>query len=104
MLSFAGDERHRRKDNAMFRMSGTLYKDGRILRDCVSRQEDYSVSRTEHVFTALREICSYLDLENPIWLEQNIRQFKMKSKTQFYQDSFVERIHFDYLAIEVISE
>ncbi len=44
----------------MFRMSGTIYKDGRIVRDCVSRQEDYSVSRTQHVLTALREICDYL--------------------------------------------
>ncbi len=88
----------------MFRMSGTIYKDGRIVRDCVSRQEDYSVSRTQHVLTALREICDYLDLEVPIWLDQNIRQFKQKSKTQFYPDSFVEQISFDYLAIEVIEE
>ncbi len=88
----------------MFRMSGTIYKDGRICRDCVSRQEDYSVSRTQHVLTALREICDYLDLEVPIWLDQNIRQFKQKSKTQFYQDSFVEQVSFDYLAIEVIEE
>ncbi len=88
----------------MFRMSGTIYKDGRIVRDCVSRQEDYSVSRTQHVLTALREICDYLDLEVPIWLDQNIRQFKQKSKTQFYPDCFVEQIPFDYLAIEVIEE
>ncbi len=88
----------------MFRMSGTIYKDGRIFRDCVSRQEDYSVSRTQHVLTALREICDYLDLEVPIWLDQNIRQFKQKSKTQFYPDSFVEQVPFDYLAIEVIEE
>lgn len=88
----------------MFRMSGTIYKDGRIVRDCVSRQEDYSVSRTQHVLTALREICDYLDLEVPIWLDQNIRQFKQKSKTQFYPDSFMEQIPFDYLAIEIIEE
>ncbi len=88
----------------MFRMSGTIYKDGRIVRDCVSRQEDYSVSRTQHVLIALREICDYLDLEVPIWLDQNIRQFKQKSKTQFYPDSFVEQIPFDYLAIEIIEE
>ena len=38
----------------MFRMSGTIYKDGRIVRDCVSRQEDYSMSRTDSVLTALK--------------------------------------------------
>ncbi len=87
----------------MFRMSGTLYKDGRILRSCVSRQPG-SESRTQHVFTALNEICEYLDLAVPIWLDTNIREFQRKSKTDFRADSFVEPISFDSLKIEVIEE
>lgn len=88
----------------MFRMSGSLYKDGRLLRDCVSRQSDPHVSRTDHVLTALKEICEYMDLSVPIWLRQNINQFKRKSVTEFRQDSFMEEIPFDYLKIEVIEE
>ena len=72
----------------MFRMSGTIYKDGRIIRDCVSRQEDYSMSRTDRVLTALKEIC----------------EFQRKSVTVFREDCFMEPISFDYLRIEVIEE
>ncbi len=88
----------------MFRMSGELYKDGRMIRNCVSRQTGYDVSRTEHVFKALQEICEYMDLAVPIWLDPNIREFQKKSKTLFRSDSFVEPISFDYLKIEVIEE
>lgn len=87
----------------MFRMSGALYRDGRILRSCVSRQEG-EISRTQKVFSALTEICGYMDLAVPIWLEQNIREFKSRSKTLFRQDSFVESISFDHLEIQVIEE
>ena len=88
----------------MFRMSGTIYKDGRIVRDCVSRQEDYSMSRTDRVLTALKEICEYMDLAVPIWLATNIREFQRKSVTVFREDCFMEPISFDYLRIEVIEE
>ncbi len=88
----------------MFRMNGTIYRDGQMLKDCISRQEDYSMSRTDRVLTALKEICEYMDLAVPIWLEQNIREFKRKSITCFRSDSFVEPINFDYLRIEVIEE
>ncbi len=79
----------------MFRMSGTIYKDGRIVRDCVSRQEDYSMSRTDRVLTALKEICEYMDLAVPIWLSTNIREFQRKSVTVFREDCFMESINFD---------
>ncbi len=88
----------------MFRMNGTMYKDGRILKDCVSRQEDYSMSRTDRVLAALKEICEYMDLAVPIWLQPNIREFQRKSITTFREDCFMEPISFDYLRIEVIEE
>lgn len=87
----------------MFRLSGTIYRDGRILKSCVSRQEG-AESRTQHVLTAVQEICEYLDLAVPIWLDKNIREFQRKSKTRFHADSFVEPIGFDALEIEVIEE
>lgn len=88
----------------MFRLSGELYQDGRLLRSCVSRQEGYSVSRTQHVMDALREICEYLDLAVPIWSDSSIREFKLKSKTCFRGDAFIEAVSFDYMKIEVIEE
>lgn len=88
----------------MFRMSGSIQREGRTLRSCVSRQEDESLSRTRHVIEALREISEHLDLPVPIWLSKNIREFQRKSRTDFRQDSFLEHIPFDVLHIEVIEE
>ncbi len=88
----------------MFRMGGTLYKDGHILRDCVISDKDYSRSRTAMVFAALDGICREFDLETPIWLDSNISEFKRTDKTRFRQDSFIETEPFDYLEIAVLEE
>lgn len=88
----------------MFRMWGKLFKDNRLLKDTVACNSDYSMSRTSMVFQALDEICHEFDLEQPIWLETNIRDFKRQDKTRFTKDSFIETIEFDYLEIQVLEE
>ena len=87
----------------MFRMWGKLYKNNHMLADTVI--EDLSDdTRTHKIFHALEAICIEFDLMQPIWLEQNIREFQRISKTRFRQDSFVETIPFDYLEIQIIEE
>lgn len=87
----------------MFRLWGKLWKDNRLIKDtviCDDRQE----TRTHKVFFCLEQLCYAFDLGSPIWLDQNIRQFKGQGKTRFRADSFVEDIDFDYLEIQVIEE
>lgn len=88
----------------MFRMCGKIYKDNRILRDCVAYQTDLSMSRTDMVLVSLREICEYLDLAVPIWFDKNISEFQRSGSTFFRQDNFVETIPFDTFQIEIIEE
>lgn len=88
----------------MFRMWGKLFYDNHLLKDTVAMNSDYSMSRTAMVFQALDEICHEFDLGHPIWLETNIRDFKLRDKTRFTKDSFVEPIEFDYLEIQVLEE
>lgn len=88
----------------MFRLWGKLWKDNHLLKDTVAENGDYSMSRTSMVFKALDEICREFDLSQPIWLDSNIRDFKLHDKTRFTQDSFIESIDFDYLEIHVIEE
>ena len=88
----------------MFRMWGKLWKDNHLLRDTVAANGDYSMSRTAMVFQALDEICREFDLGQPIWLDSNIKDFKLHAKTRFTRDSFIEEIDFDYLEIHVIEE
>ena len=87
----------------MFRLWGKEFKDNRMIKD-TTICDDSDDTRTHKIFNALDEICYDFDLENPIWLESNISDFKRHSKTRFRQDSFIEHIEFDYLEIQVIEE
>lgn len=61
-------------------------------------------TRTHKVFAALEKACEEFDLAKPVWLDKNVREFKVHSRTRFYQDNFVEEIDFDYLDFHVIEE
>ncbi len=85
------------------RIWGKIWKNNHMLRDTVV--EDWSEdTRTHKVFHALTEICMEFDLQEPIWLDANVAEFKRHSKVQFRQDSFIEEIEFDYLEMQVIEE
>ena len=87
----------------MFRLWGKIWKDNHMIKDTVIC-DDSEDTRTHKIFHALQEICYDFDLENPIWLDKTINDFKRHSKTRFYQDNFVETVDFDYLEIQVIEE
>lgn len=88
----------------MFRMWGKIWKDNRIKEDTVIEINDFSLSRTQMVFQALDEICSQFDLEKPIWLDSNIKEFQLRAKTRFNQDNFIEILDFQYLEIQILEE
>ncbi len=56
----------------MFRIWGKYGKINHLVRDMVSCNNDYSMSRTAMVFQALDEICHEFDLSQPIWLDSRI--------------------------------
>ncbi len=88
----------------MFRMWGKIFTDNRMQQDITICDIDGKKNRTKKVFDALEEICYTFDLGKPIWLDQNIQEFKRHDKTRFYQDNFIETVDFDYLEIHVIEE
>lgn len=88
----------------MFRLWGKMMKENRLLRDTVYENGDRTLNRTKKVFAALHDICMEFDLQEPIWLDKNIDEFKRVDKTRFAQDNFIESIDFDYLEIHVIEE
>ena len=88
----------------MFRIWGKLFRENRMLEDMVYENNDPSLNRTKKVFAALHDICMEFDLQEPIWLDKNINEFKRVDKTRFAQDNFIESIDFDYLEIHVIEE
>lgn len=101
-LRTAEKQKHR-EENTMFRLWGKMWKHNRLIKDTVIA-DDSEDTRTHKVFRALEEICYQFDLENPIWLDSNITDFKRHARTRFSRDSFIEQIDFDYLEIQVIEE
>jgi len=87
----------------MFRLWGKIWKNNHLIQDTVIC-DDTEDTRTHKIFHALEQVCYEFDLENPIWLDSNIADFKRCSKTRFHQDSFIEQISFDHLEIQVIEE
>lgn len=88
----------------MFRMWGKIFEENRMLKDTTICIGDYTLSRTAMIFQALEEICHQFDLGKPIWLESNIHEFQLHSKTRFKQDHFIEPVDFDFLEIQIIEE
>lgn len=88
----------------MFRIWGKLFKDNHLLKDMVYENSDRTLNRTKKVFAGLHEFCMEFDLQEPIWLDKNIKEFQRVDKTRFDQDNFIESIEFDFLEIQVIEE
>ena len=88
----------------MFRVWGKLFHNNRLIKDITIEIPTEGMSRTAKVYQALDDICYALDLQVPIWLDSNKREFIRLDKTRFLQDSFIETIDFDYLEFHVIEE
>ncbi len=88
----------------MFRIWGKIFKDNHLQRDMVYENDDVALNRTRKIFAGLHEFCLAFDLQEPIWLDKNIAEFKRVDKTRFNADNFIESINFDYLEIQVIEE
>jgi len=51
---------------------------------------------------ALREACHELDLQEPVWLEKNERDWEEFGMTRFLPDAFFETVPFKRMEIEYI--
>lgn len=80
-----------------------IFKENRMLRD-MTVEDVSSETRTHKIYNAIDEACMKFDLEKPIWLDANVKDFKRCAKTRFTKDSFVESIEFDFLELQVIEE
>ena len=87
----------------MFRLWAKIVKDNHMIQDTVV-ENGTDDTRTHKIFEALEKACYNFDLAVPVWLDQNIKDFKRTSKTRFTKDSFIETIEFDYLEIQIIEE
>ena len=88
----------------MFRLWGIVRKNNKIIMDMVSEYSGADLSEKDRLHRCIEEICYKLDLERPIWLEKNQREFEEYKRAVLTQDNFMEKIDFDALEIEVIQD
>ncbi|MDD4372181.1 MAG: hypothetical protein PHD56_14130 [Anaerostipes sp.] len=88
----------------MFRLWGKIFHENHLIKDTVICNDDTNLNRTKKIFQGLDSVCYEFDLQTPIWLDTNKKDFMQHSKTRFYSDSFIESIDFDFLEIQVIEE
>ena len=88
----------------MFRLWAKIWKSGHMLRGMVICNDSPDLNRTRKIFAASEDACKEFDLSRPIWLDNNIAEFKMHDKVRFNKDNFIDDIDFDYLEIQVIEE
>ena len=81
-----------------------LFQKNHLIKDTVIDNYDMSMSRTAKVYDSLEKACYEFDLEKPMWLDKNKKEFIRHARTRFYQDNFIEQIEFDYLDFQVIEE
>lgn len=87
----------------MFRLWGKIYKNNKIVRDTVINMEE-NKSREHLTALCLDQICVDFDLQHPMWLNDNKKDYPAYGRTSFNQDHFIEQIDFDYLEIEIIDD
>ena len=63
-----------------------LFEKNHMLKDTVMENYDMSMSRTAKVYDCLERACYEFDLEKPMWLDKNKREFISHARTRFYQD------------------
>ena len=86
------------------RLWAKMMRENRLLKD-VTVTDESEDTRTHKIFHALEEACRELNLNVPIWLDVNVRDFQRYKKTRFTQDSFVgEEIAFDFLEFQILEE
>ena len=88
----------------MFRLWAKIIDAGKIVKNMTIENSDSSLNRTKKIFHAIDEACYAYDLSKPLWLDKNISELKISSKTRFTKEDFVDEIDFNYLEIEVIEE
>lgn len=88
----------------MFKLWGKVYKDNSIIRNTVVSTQDDERTMDALTNSCMDELCNILDVQHPMWLGDNKKEYPVYGRTSFNQNHFIEEIDFDHLEIEVISE
>lgn len=85
------------------RMTGKLIKGTVILDEKAYEIDDDTGTYQDRLEKCFVEICSLLNIEVPMWLNKNTREFVRFRRTSFYSDQFFNPVIFERFEIRVES-
>ncbi|QUI20966.1 hypothetical protein HZI73_01045 [Vallitalea pronyensis] len=88
----------------MFKLWGKVYKENRMIKDTVVRMDEQNLSRDLLTNTCMDKLCDIFDIQHPMWLKDNDKEYPVYGRTTFKQDHFIEEIDFDLFEIEIIED
>jgi hypothetical protein len=83
------------------KLYGKLIKGTKIIRETFAEQNDDTVSFRDQLELSLIQICKELDIQVPLWLKSNTKEFVNHHRTFFTSEHFVEKISFDRFEIRI---
>jgi len=86
----------------MYRIWGILRHNNKIIADMVAVCDDSSLTDDEKLQECILKICNEFDLQKPMWLPKNQREFDKYNRAVLNQDNFIETISFDTLELELL--
>lgn len=84
------------------RLQGKLIKGTILVRDIVVEREDGSTPFHDLLEGCLIDLCRELDIQVPIWLKKNTKEFAAHRTAYFGPDQFIEKVKFDRFEIRVL--
>lgn len=88
----------------MYRLWGKIMKNNRFKKDHVFELDHSTLDRRDKLDAGIEALAYIFDIQVPIWLADNEKDFTKFGKARFYNDHFIETIDFDYFEIEVIED
>lgn len=81
------------------KLYGRLIKQGKLIKEAWVEPKDSSEDFRNQLEECLILVCKALDIEVPIWLKKNSKEFGIYRKTSFDSNHFGEAISFDRFEI-----
>lgn len=82
-------------------LSGKLIKGTIIIKEAVAERNDAGKSFRDLLEECFVELCGKLDVQVPLWLEKNTREFARFRRTFFSSEQFFEKVPFDRFEIRL---
>ena len=83
------------------KLYGKLIKQTKIIKEVVAEQNDEAVAFRDQLEQCLIQVCKELDIQVPLWLKKNTKEFVNHHRTFFTSEHFVEKISFDKFEIRI---